>query len=161
MDKVKALVVYYSRSGNTEKAAKYLAQKLAADLEKIEDNQNRSGILGYLKSGKQSMMREDVEIIKPQFDASQYDIVLVGTPVWSMTCCAPVKAYLKKYGGKITQAAYFCAMGGLGDKGVYKAMEEACGCAPVACLALTEADMSEDYEAKADIFLSEVKNAVG
>ena len=46
----RTLVVYYSRTGNTERVAKDVAARLGADLERIVDKASRLGFTGYLRA---------------------------------------------------------------------------------------------------------------
>ena len=51
---MKALVVYYSRTGHTKKVGDELVKALPCDVEEIVDTANRSGPVGWLKSGRQA-----------------------------------------------------------------------------------------------------------
>ena len=55
---MKMLVVFYSRTGNTRKVAEELEKVLECDMEEIIDTKNRSGSLGYLRSGRDAMNRK-------------------------------------------------------------------------------------------------------
>ena len=110
--KQKILVVYYSRSGSTRKVAKALARELDADLEEIMDFADRSGKEGYNLCGKEGMMRKEVVIGQTRKDPSNYELVVVGTPIWCFNFSSPVRAYLKKYRKSIKKAAFFCSCGG-------------------------------------------------
>jgi hypothetical protein len=65
---MKALVVYYSRTGNTEKVALELANELNADIERIIDTKDRSGAIGYLVAGKETTQKVPAQIEKPRLD---------------------------------------------------------------------------------------------
>ena len=47
----KALVVYYSRTGNTRKIAGHIAEELGARLEQVVDINARPGIWGFFRAG--------------------------------------------------------------------------------------------------------------
>ncbi|MGZ7109578.1 MAG: flavodoxin family protein, partial [Methanobacterium sp.] len=49
---MKILVVFYSRTDNTRKVAEEIKNSLDCDIEEIIDTQNRSGPLGYMRSGR-------------------------------------------------------------------------------------------------------------
>jgi len=51
------LIVYYSRSGHTEKVVTKLAEILGADVEKLVDLKNRKGILGFIIGGKDATLK--------------------------------------------------------------------------------------------------------
>ncbi len=47
----KILVAYYSKTGNTKRAAEDIAKSLGADLEEIKDKRNRKGFGRGLRAG--------------------------------------------------------------------------------------------------------------
>ena len=59
---MKALVVYYSRTGNTRAVAERIAQELGAEIEEVLDKKKRSGALGFLLGGKDATMGNKTEI---------------------------------------------------------------------------------------------------
>jgi flavodoxin len=138
---MKAFVVYYSRTGFTAKVASEIAAKLSCEVEEVVDMKNRSGLVGYLMAGRDAMSGRLTEI-KPTRDPSSYDIVVIGTPIWGFTVSSPVRTYLKLNKGKFKSVAFFCTMGGSGDSGAFKAMEDACGIKPKAKLALKTQDVA-------------------
>ena len=73
------LCVYYSRTGNTEKLMKEIAQELQCEAVKLEDGVDRSGAMGWLRSGMQAMARKlpPVKPIKTTLPLSVYDLVII------------------------------------------------------------------------------------
>jgi len=55
---MKALVVYYSRTGNTKFVAEKIAQELGADIEEVIDKKNRFGLINYLRAGGDALRRK-------------------------------------------------------------------------------------------------------
>jgi flavodoxin len=106
--RMRTLVVYFSRSGTTEKVAGEIARALGADIERITDREDRSGFGGYMRSGRQALKDVLVGIDEPRKDPGNYDLVVVGTPVWAYKMCSPVRAYLTRYASRIKEAAFFC-----------------------------------------------------
>lgn len=102
------LCVYYSRTGNTEKLMKEIAQELKCELVKLDDGVDRSGLGGWLRSGMQAMARRlpPVKPIKTAFPLDVYDLVIIGTPVWAGRCSAPVRSFLAQYGEQLRRTAY-------------------------------------------------------
>lgn len=80
---MKVLVVYYSRSGNNHKIAGELAQALGADIERLKEKTNRSGSVGYMKAGRDSMRKRPAELEPVSNDPANYDVVVLGGPVWA------------------------------------------------------------------------------
>ena len=137
---MKILVTFYSRTDVTSKVAEDLANNLNADLEEIKDTQSRSGVIGFLKSGYQAN-RKKLTTIKPiEKNPEEYDMVVIGTPVWSGKISVPVRTYLDQNKDKIKAAALFCTFGGSGKEGTLKGMEEYVG-TPLATLGLAKKDV--------------------
>jgi len=121
----RTLVVYFSRSGTTRKVAEELARALGADLERINDHEDRSGFGGYMRSGRQALKDVLVQIDEPGRDPADYDLVIVGTPVWAYKMCSPVRTYLTNYASRIKDAAFFCTA----DRREEKTLEDMAGLA--------------------------------
>ncbi|MDD5455903.1 MAG: flavodoxin [Candidatus Margulisbacteria bacterium] len=110
---MKTLVVYYSKTGTTKKLAERLAKELKADIEGLIDKKKRSGIMGWLIAGRDGMKRiaTDIEPIKNK--PANYDLVLIGGPLWGFTGVAPAtRTYLLQNKDKIKKAAFFMTRGG-------------------------------------------------
>ena len=148
---MKALVVYYSRTGNTEKVAAELAQALGADTEAIIDKKNRKGPIGWLVAGKDSTKKIPADIEEPKKDPTWYDLVVIGTPVWAWTVSAPVLAYLQKFSGKFPEVAFFLTFDGNMEK-TFGDMATAAGKQPKATLAVHAKDI------KSGAFVQQIKD---
>ncbi len=138
---MKALVVYYSRTGNTRKAGEDIARELGCDAEEIVDTVNRAGPVGYILSGKQATLKELTKLKPMAKDPSQYDLVIIGTPVWAATMSSPVRTFIAENKEKLKSVAFFATMGNVGDASAIDAMGEACDKKPRATLALTARDI--------------------
>jgi flavodoxin len=93
---MKTLIVFYSRTGTTKKAVEILAKEMNADVEEITDKIDRKGVIGYLKSGRDGMKRRLTEIDPTKKDPQQYDMIIIGTPMWATNMCSPIRTYLTK-----------------------------------------------------------------
>ncbi len=149
------LVVYYSRTGTTEKVAEALAMATDADIEPLVDTVKRGGILGYLRSGRDAMRRKGAHLKVLSVDPTRYDLVLIGTPVWGGNISAPTRAFLEKYRGRLQNVAFFLTSGGeRGQGAVLRDMAAAVGRKPIARLALTQAEVDGNrYAAKLGVFV--------
>src|SRR3990172_13104609 len=103
----KILVAYYSRTGTTRKVAELIAQKLGAELEEIKDTVDRSGIKGYLLSGRDATLKRLTELYPIAKNPADYDLVLVGTPIWSWNVSAPIRTYVTQQKNNLKSIAYF------------------------------------------------------
>ncbi len=107
------LCVYYSRTGRTEALMQEIAQELGCELVKLEDGVSRTGFIGWLRSGMQAMARKIPPVQKPEtkLPLSEYDLVIIGTPVWAGRCSAPVRSFLLQFGEELKEAAYVITRG--------------------------------------------------
>ncbi|ALE58996.1 flavodoxin [Paraburkholderia sp. RL17-368-BIF-A] len=132
MSEPRVLVVFFSRTGTTRRLAGALAGMLSADIEEICDFSERRGALGYLRCVIDSWRKRPAEIVPAGLDPSQYDLVLVGTPVWAGAVSAPVRAYLLQNRSRFRHVGFFCTFGGLGAGTAFDEMRALAGKAPVA-----------------------------
>jgi flavodoxin len=149
-----ALVVYYSRTGNTRKAGKAIARRLECGEVEIAERKDRTGAGGYFRAGLDAMRRRSTPIEAIDTDIKAVDLVVVGTPVWAFTVAPPVRAFLEQHAGEIGRIAFFCTMGGSGDRRAFRAMEDLAGKAPAAVLALTERDVKGALEERIEPFVA-------
>lgn len=157
---MKILVVFYSRTGITKKVAEILADKLGADLEELKDLQDRSGVMGYLKSGRDAVKKKLSEIKAIEKDPSAYDLVIVGTPTWvNNMACAP-RNYLTQTKGKIKNIACFGTQGGNSTNKPVLNMAELSGLKSLADLVLTSKEVVKDnYQEKIDEFIKKINSS--
>jgi len=155
----KILIVYYSRTGNTEKVASVLAKHLNAKKEKILDSENRGGFRGYLKSGAEAAWKSLPAIQLSRKKLENYDIIVIGTPVWSWNMASPVRTYLTMNKFKFKQTAFFCTMGGSGSKMAFNSMQKLAG-KPISTLELNAKEVSKiNHSAKLKEFIQKLKKA--
>lgn len=88
-----ALVVFYSKSGNTKALAQAYAQRLNADIFEIEERKPRIGN-GYVKNGFQASFQYASKV-KALPDVSAYETIYVGTPIWASKCAPAINRFLK------------------------------------------------------------------
>ena len=140
---MKILVAFYSRTGTTQKVAMALAEKLGADTEEIRDTIDRSGVKGYLISGRDAMKRRLTQLKPLKFDPSGYDLVIIGTPIWGWNVSVPTRTYVEENRHKFRQVAFFCTMGGSGDNKAFLEMEKIIQKKPLATLALKTVEVTK------------------
>ncbi|HVV83387.1 MAG TPA: flavodoxin [Kofleriaceae bacterium] len=135
------LVVYYTRSGTARTVAGRLAGLLGADLEEIVDPTPRAGWRGFVRSAVEARRAQLAPIAPSQHDPADYDLVVIGTPIWFASVSSPVRAYLRRHRGAIRAAAFFCTYGGSGSGRVLEQMKAEAKLEPVARMALREDDL--------------------
>ena len=119
---MKALVVYYSRTGNTKQVAEMIAGELKADLEELVDKKGRRGLLGYLRSGRDAVRDKTTELKPLQRQSSDYDLIFVGTPVWASRPAPAVRAFLESQDLSGKKVALFCTMASRGEEATFSTM---------------------------------------
>jgi flavodoxin len=98
---VKSLIAYYSFSGNTDRAVKIFAgilrNKGEVDLRRLKPKDETSSFLSQCRAAR-SHKRAELEG-GAVFDASLYDILLIGSPVWAFAPTPAMNAYLDGLSG--------------------------------------------------------------
>lgn len=120
------MVVFFSRTGTTARIATQIAEALGADLEVIEEPSSRRGIGGYVRSAFEALAK-GLPTIRTRRDPRDYDLVVLGTPVWGGTMASPVRAYIHEHEGALARTAFFVVMGGAGGDDTLREMQMACG----------------------------------
>lgn len=149
----KTLVVYHSRSGHTRQVAQALAQRLHADLDQITVPTPRRGLRGYVRCALEAIAEVTPPLRALQRDPHDYELVVVGTPVWFWSLASPVRSYLRQERGAQVRFAFFCTMGSAGATRVFESMAALTGRPPVATLALTEQEVAQPRNARLDAFV--------
>jgi flavodoxin len=146
---MKTLVVYYSKTGNTRRLAEEISKQLCCDIEEIHDKKNRSGTIGWF-SGSRDAFRKFLTDIEFNLDPSGYDLVVIGTPVWSFNITPAVRTYFTRNIEKLNNVAFFLTGEGLGIKGAFKDME-ALSSTPVASFELHRRRIGARIDIEKDI----------
>lgn len=140
----RCLVVYYSWTGATAKVAKAVAAALTADVEEIKEARPRRGLFAFLRSGMEAS-RKMIPAIQPSArDASGYDVVVLGFPVWAHDIASPMRAYLEREKSKLGTIAAFCTLGGSGADAAFQSIAAVCGRTPISMLSLTSGELAAD-----------------
>ena len=151
------LVVYYSLTGHTRRIAEAIAAAHDADLEAIEDTFNRNTNLGNLRSAVEGLLGLRSGITPPRHDLSTYDLVVVGTPIWSVRLASPVRAFLSQQRASFRRVAFFCTQGAIGGGWALRGMARICGQQPIARMIISERHLDTPVaERKIARFVSEI-----
>ena len=154
---MKTLVVYYSLTNHTHKVAQLVAQGVGANIERILDAQSREGFFGYLRSGRESMLKRPGHIQGVKEDPSAYDLTILGAPVWSWNLSPPMRSYVIAQMSKFKRVAFFCTEGGSGGTRLFRQLQMLCGKTPVATLEVTEGELrSGAYASKVEEFIRQI-----
>ncbi len=91
---MKSIVIYYSLFGHTQKVAKIIAKKLDSDLLKIK-SEKAYNIATAVIEGKNDIETKHLPKLKKyNFNANEYDLIIIGSPVWWDSITPPIRTFL-------------------------------------------------------------------
>ena len=91
------LVVYYSRSGNTEAMAREVARKFNADIVKIEAERYPLDYQGWRNAANDADDKVTMVQISPEIvDMRKYRLVFIGSPIWWYRPAPPLWTFVEK-----------------------------------------------------------------
>lgn len=134
----KYLVVYFSWTGNTAKVAGLLAKTLSADIEEIHEVKPRGGFLAFISAVLASVFRMAAPINAATKNVADYDVVILGSPVWAQNIATPMRSYIRREKSRIKQIALFCTLGGAGGAAALAQLAALCERTALADLTLDE-----------------------
>ena len=116
---MKSLVAYFSASGITQRLASALAEAAGADLiEIVPEKPYTEADLKYMnplaRCNKEKFGRKDVPVAGSIENFAQYDVVLLGFPIWYGGAPAVVNTFAKGYDWKGKRIGIFATSGGSG-----------------------------------------------
>lgn len=116
---MKTIIVFYSLEGNTKYVAETIAARIGADILELKTQKEKSGgtFSTYFWGGKSAIMGEKPKLQPYQFNASSYDMIILGTPIWAGRNTPPLNTFLSvnDLSGK-SIAVFTCSAGGEADK---------------------------------------------
>jgi flavodoxin len=155
----RTLVACYSRSGTTSHVARRIATALGADLDLIEEHETRKGFGGWVCAIIEAIAK-GLPTIRPGKDPRDYDLVVIGTPVWAGTMASPVRSYLYLNREALDNVAFFAVMASQGGDDVAREMRLACDAPGARALVLTQRDVeNESYGSRLDAFIEALRTA--
>lgn len=123
---MKAAVVYFSLEGNTKYVAEKIAKELEADLiALIPKRKYPTGKLSkYIWGGKSARSKESPALVPYQFDSKDYDLIVLGTPMWAGTFAPPLRTFLRKNKMIDKKVALYASCSGSSTKKCFKELEK-------------------------------------
>ena len=115
---MKTLVVYYSLEGNTKEAAEKIASSLGADIMALVPVKDipKKGLLKFLHGGSGATKGKGTELQPYTLDASIYDAIIIGTPVWAGKPSMAMNQFLMDLKNKEKIIGAFAFAGGSAEK---------------------------------------------
>ncbi len=128
------LVAHYSLSGNTADLAREIARELQADTETIRDARARRGVFGVLRSLMDAIFRREPSIAPVEKRPMDYDLLVLGGPIWAGRFASPVRTYARRHAGGANRIAFFCTQGGRGAETGMAELASICHLSPMTTL---------------------------
>ena len=126
---MKTVIVYYSLEGNTAQTAEKIAEKLGADLLRISPQKAypTGNVKKFLWGGKSAVMAETPALEEYAFNASAYDLVILGSPVWASNVAPPLRTFVKENDLTGKRLAAFACQSGNGAEKAFKKLADCIG----------------------------------
>ena len=121
---MKAAIIYYSKSGVTEKIARKIQAKTDADFYFVEPDKKYGGYLSAVASVAVEKMKKKPAKTRTQVaDFARYDVVFIGFPVWYYTAPQFVQDYIKACDLSGKRVIPFVTAGANGRESSYKTLQ--------------------------------------
>ena len=120
---MRTLIAYYSLEGNTDSAARRIAEALGADLLRINPVKAypTGGFRKFFWGGKSAVMSESPALEPYELRLADYDRVILGFPVWAGNMAPPIRSFVKQNDlSGVRVAAFACESGAGGEKALGK-----------------------------------------
>ena len=122
-----SLIVYYSLEGNTKWAAEKIAANCGSDtlrlvpVKKYPDK----GFRKFFWGGKSAVMAETPELEPYEFQAEEYDRIIIGFPVWAGNITPPIRTFVRDNDLKGKKIAVFACESGAGAEKAFEKLKTA------------------------------------
>jgi flavodoxin len=91
------LVIYFSRTGNTEIMAEEITSRYQADLKNIKADEYSANFKGSLKANRDAWNEKRISVINPEIiDLTQYQLIFLGSPIWWYRPAVPLWTFVEK-----------------------------------------------------------------
>ncbi|MGJ3262008.1 MAG: flavodoxin family protein [Salinarimonas sp.] len=157
---MRTLVVFYSHSGHTRRAAERLAREIDADVVRIAPQDEFRWPWGLWQAGRMAYRGETQPLRPVAADPADYDLVVVGTPIWAQHISPPIRSWLEENKERLKDYATLYTYGGVGWPEAGEDMARTVGRSPRAVLDLSHKDEGKpSYEEKIAVFVREIQEA--
>lgn len=154
---MKTLIMYFTRTNTTKILAEAIAKKTGAEIEVINDKRDWSGVFGYLGGGRAALKKELSEIEELQSRIEDYDLLILGMPVWVGTMPPAIRTFVTSNKEKIKKIAFFTTQGGAQKQRIFSDLKELSGLEPVAeFFCTTKSIRANNYEAGLNDFVAKI-----
>lgn len=108
---LKVLVLYYSSAGHTRAIAEQVTTAAQADLEELRavTEPAGTGIRHYFWALRHLLLSQEPLLVSVNHDASTYDLIILGSPVWLGTFSPVLRSYIRTAPLAHKHVALFCS----------------------------------------------------
>lgn len=94
---MKTAIVFYSMHGNVRYVAEKVAKETGADLIELIPKKAYpdKGMRQFIWGGSAVTFKKKPDLEPYTFDASKYDMVIIGTPVWASSFVPPLRTFIE------------------------------------------------------------------
>jgi len=154
---MKALVVFYSRSGNTRRLAEAIASAMEAPMEELRDQRSRAGAIGWLRAGLDAIRGAATVIAPTREDVTEYDLIIIGTPIWAGKMTPAARTYLLQERERLEKVAFFASCDSGNADAAFAEMRDLIEREPYATVAVSSAEVKDSgYTQQVGMFVHEL-----
>ena len=159
LDSNRVLVVYFSQSGNTQKLAKLISDRVGGDFIRIETVQTYpteyNELADFAKKEKDNNIKPELKDLDINLD--KYDTIFIGYPIWWYILPMPMYTFFDTYDFDNKTIIPFNTHEGSGNGGTYDTIKELEPNATVLeGLLIRGGDMSKDQSKTVDNWLNKL-----
>jgi len=133
---MKILVVYHCKTGHTHRMAREIARRCGADLDAIHEVHDGTSLWARWRARWQALRGGEAPIRRPVRNPARYDLVIIGSPILKAGVAPAVRSYVRQFGARFKQVAFFSAEGGAAAQRGFGELTRLCGREPVASFAV-------------------------
>lgn len=130
------LIAFFSMGGHTRRLAEEIRSATDADIEEIIEQRPRHGAWGMLRALWDASLRRKPGVLATRHNPADYDLLVLGGPIWASHLAAPVRTFAEQYGSRARRVAFFCTEGKQGAENAFADLEKLCQRKPTATLAV-------------------------
>jgi flavodoxin len=153
---MKAIVVYYSRTGTCRKVSETISNLMNADNEEIYEMKNREGAINYIIGGYDAVRRNETNIKVMTKDPAHYDNIIICSPVWAGKMTPAIRTYVNKYKNSFKKVALIAISGGGNSPGFKTDFENTTGVKTTSYVEIQQKDIKNDKLDKLKDFIKTI-----
>jgi len=123
---MKSAVIYYSLDGHTRFIADLIAGETGADVFELKPVKEtaKAGFRKYFWGGASVIFSEKPKLKNPLPDLKDYDLIIIGTPIWAGGFAPPVNTFLSNCTLQGKKLAFFACSASGDAKKCFDKMEK-------------------------------------